>query len=198
MGKLKEYKSIGINRLSMGLQSADNNLLKELGRIHTFEEFLDNYKLAKDLGFENINIDLMLGLPNQTIENLENGLKTIINLNPKHISIYSLILEEDTVLWNKAKEKKINLPTEDVEREMYWKTKEILELNGYNHYEISNFSKEGYESLHNSNCWKQDEYIGFGVAACSFSNNIRFGNIDDIEKYIEFWNCKNKDRKRVV
>ena len=184
--KLKKYKEAGVNRLSIGLQSTKNQLLKQIGRIHTFEEFLFSYNLARKIGFQNINVDLMLGLPNQTLEDIEDSLKQIIKIDPEHISLYSLIVEENTKIEKMINNGDIMLPEEELERNMYWKTKEILEKNNYKHYEISNFAKEGYESKHNSNCWKQKEYLGFGVAAHSYYQNKRYCNINSIEEY-----CKN-------
>lgn len=182
--KLKEYYKSGINRLSIGLQSTDNVLLKKIGRIHTYEEFVKNYKMARDIGFENINIDLMLALPEQQIKDLEESVDKIIKLNPEHISVYSLILEEDTKLYEMIKNKVYNLPNDKEERIMYWNTKQQLEQNGYIHYEISNFCKNGFTSKHNINCWEQKEYIGFGAGAHSYINLKRFSNICDIKKYI--------------
>lgn len=183
--KLEEYKKAGVNRLSIGLQSANNKLLKEIGRIHTFEEFLKTYNIAKQVGFKNINMDLMIGLPNQTIEDVKQSLTQIIKLNPTHVSVYSLIVEENTKMEKMINSNKLKLPNEELERQMYWYVKNTLELNKYNHYEISNFSKKGKESKHNLNCWEQKEYIGLGVAAYSYLNNIRYGNTSSLEKYIE-------------
>lgn len=183
--KLEEYKKAGVNRLSIGLQSANNKLLKEIGRIHTFEEFLKTYNIAKQVGFKNINVDLMIGLPNQTIEDVKQSLTQIIKLNPTHVSVYSLIVEENTKMEKMINSNKLKLPNEELERQMYWYVKNTLELNKYNHYEISNFSKKGKESKHNLNCWEQKEYIGLGVAAYSYLNNIRYGNTSSLEKYIE-------------
>lgn len=183
--KLEEYKKAGVNRLSIGLQSANNKLLKEIGRIHTFEEFLKTYNIAKQVGFRNINVDLMIGLPNQTIEDVKQSLTQIIKLNPTHVSVYSLIVEENTKMEKMINSNKLKLPNEELERQMYWYVKNTLELNKYNHYEISNFSKKGKESKHNLNCWEQKEYIGLGVAAYSYLNNIRYGNTSSLEKYIE-------------
>lgn len=183
--KLEKYKRIGINRLSIGLQSTNNNLLKEIGRIHTYEEFIESYTLARKVGFQNINVDLMLALPNQTIQNLQDSIEKVITINPEHISVYSLILEEDTKLYDLVEYKKVQLLDDDVERKMYWKVKKILEQNGYNQYEISNFAKDGYNSKHNMNCWNQEEYIGFGVAAHSYIENIRYSNTQDIKQYID-------------
>ena len=196
--KLKKYKEIGINRLSIGLQSTDNEILKEIGRIHTFEEFLKIYSLARKLGFSNINVDLMLGLPSQTIEILEESVRKIIKLNPEHISIYSLILEENTKMWDMVNKGILKLPSEDIERKMYWKVKNMLENNGYIHYEISNFAKKGYESRHNSDCWEQKEYIGVGLAAHSYLNQIRFSNTSNLEEYINNINSGDFDKNITI
>lgn len=183
--KLVDYKNVGINRLSIGLQSTNDMLLKDIGRIHNYGEFLEAYNLARKVGFSNINIDLMLALPNQTETMLEESLKKVINLQPEHISLYSLILEEDTVLTKLVKQGKVQPVEEETERNMYWKTKSMLEKNGYIHYEISNFAKLGKTSKHNLNCWKQKEYLGFGLSAHSYYNKTRYSNTDKLEEYIE-------------
>lgn len=183
--KIRKYKDIEINRISIGLQTTKDNLLKQIGRIHTYEEFLNCYKIVKKIEIDNINVDLMLGLPNQTLEDLKESLIEVINLKPNHISLYSLILEENTILEKMVNRKELDLPSEDIERNMYWETKKILEQNGYIHYEISNFSKKGYESKHNLNCWNQKEYLGFGVAAHSYIKNKRYYNTNNIEEYIK-------------
>ena len=183
--KLNDYKKSGINRLSIGLQSTKNDILKKIGRIHTYQEFLEIYKLARETGFKNINIDLMIGIPGQKIGDLKNTLQNIIKLEPEHISVYSLIIEENTPIEKMLANGEIKLPDEDLERNMYWYVKNTLELNGYNHYEISNFAKLGKESRHNLNCWNQEEYIGFGVAAHSYLNGIRFSNTINVEEYIQ-------------
>ena len=182
--KLLDYKEAGINRLSIGLQETNNELLKQIGRIHTYEEFLATYNLARKLDFQNINVDLMIGLPNQSIQNIKESLNKVINLKPEHISVYSLILEEGTKLYQKYENKEIELPDEELERNMYWYVKNTLENNGYKHYEISNFSKKGYESKHNINCWEQKEYIGFGLNAHSYLDGVRFSNTENLEEYI--------------
>ena len=187
--KLEEYKKMGINRLSIGLQSTENRLLEQIGRIHNYQDFLDTYNMAKKVGFKNINVDLMIGLPNQNLKDVKKSVEELIKLNPQHISVYSLIVEENTPIYKILETGKIKLPDEELERNMYWYVKNKLELNGFKHYEISNFAKEGYESKHNMDCWSQKEYIGFGVAAYSYIDNVRFGNIDNIEKFIE--NCLN-------
>jgi len=183
-GKIEKYKQIGINRISIGLQSTNNELLDKIGRIHKFVDFINTYNIVKKVGFDNINVDLMLALPNQTIQDLEESLNKVIELNPKHISVYSLIVEEETPIQKMLEKNKISLPSEDIERNMYWMVKETLEKNNYNHYEISNFAQKGYESKHNMNCWEQKEYLGFGVAAHSYINNNRISNIEIIEEYI--------------
>lgn len=186
--KLLDYKNAGINRISIGLQSTENRLLELIGRIHTFEEFLNTYNLVKEIGFTNINIDLMLALPTQIKEELIESITKVIDLKPNHISLYSLILEEETELYRKVENKELEMLDEDVERKMYWKAKKILEKNGYNHYEISNFAKKGFESKHNLDCWNQEEYLGLGLSAHSYINNKRFSNTSDFDKYI---NSKN-------
>lgn len=182
--KLRDYVEAGINRISIGLQSCNNNLLKMIGRIHTYEEFLSTYKLAREVGFKNINVDLMIGLPNQTLDDVKKSLKEISKLNPEHISVYSLIVEEGTPIEKKIADGQLKLPNEELEREEYWEVKKFLESLGYKHYEISNFAKTGYESKHNLNCWEQKEYLGFGAAAHSYMKKTRYSNTENIEKYI--------------
>ena len=182
--KLQGYKKAGINRLSIGLQAAQDRLLKQIGRIHTYKEFEQTYNWAKEVGFQNINVDLMLGLPNQSIQDLKESLEKVIANNPTHISTYSLIVEEGTILENKISKGELELPSEELERQMYWYVKNTLELNGYIHYEISNFAKKGKESKHNINCWKQKQYVGIGVAAHSYLNQTRYSNTENLEEYI--------------
>lgn len=182
--KLKKYYDSGINRLSIGLQSTNNCLLKSIGRIHTYEQFLETYNTARIVGFKNINVDLMLALPNQSFQDLQDSLEKIVSLKPEHISVYSLILEEGTMLYNKALHKEILLPTDDDERKMYWQVKEFLKQNNYEHYEISNFALKDYRAKHNTDCWEQKEYIGIGAGASSFINDKRYVNSDLIEEYI--------------
>ena len=165
--KLSCYRECGINRLSIGLQSANDELLKGIGRIHNFNDFLNTYDLAIKAGFNNINVDLMIGLPNQTIEDIKYSLEEITKLNPNHISVYSLIIEEETKISKTLEEGKVILPDEERERNMYWYVKNYLELKGFKHYEISNFAKAGFESKHNLDCWNQKEYIRFWYK-CSF------------------------------
>ncbi|NFG23143.1 oxygen-independent coproporphyrinogen III oxidase [Clostridium botulinum] len=183
--KLKIMKKYNVNRISMGLQSTKPSLLKEIGRIHTFEEFENNYLLARKVGFKNINIDLMFGLPNQSVEDWRKTLEKIIEFNPEHISAYSLIIEEGTCFYNLYNQDKLNLPSEERERDMYLITKKILKENGYNQYEISNFSKDKKECYHNIVYWQLNEYLGLGVSSSSYIGRKRIKNIDDIELYIK-------------
>lgn len=184
LDKLEDYNKAGINRLSIGLQSTHEHLLKEIGRIHTYLDFLDTFRFAREAGFKNINVDLMIGLPTQTLTEVQDSIEEIVSMEPEHISVYSLILEEGTPLFKRVEEG-LELPDEELERKMYWTVKQTLEANEYNHYEISNFAKQGYESKHNLDCWNQKEYIGFGVAAHSYTNGIRYSNIENLEQYIK-------------
>ena len=196
--KLKDYKKCGINRLSIGLQSAKDEILKEIGRIHNFEQFLETYQMSRKVGFKNINVDLILGIPNQRIKDLKDSLEKIIELQPENISVYSLIVEDGTPIANKIEKGELELPDEDTERNMYWYVKNTLELNGYIHYEISNFAKKGRESKHNMNCWKQNQYFGFGVAAHSYRDITRYSNTEKIEEYIKNVMTERLDRNRII
>lgn len=182
--KLQIIKEGGINRISFGLQTANDTLLKSIGRIHNFQEFVENYKLAREYGFENINVDMMFGLPNQSLEDWIASLEEVIKLKPEHISAYSLIIEEGTAFYKLYNDNKLNLPSEEEERAMYHKGKNILEKRGYHQYEISNYAKEGKECFHNKVYWKCEEYIGIGASASSFINNKRIKNINSIKDYI--------------
>ena len=184
--KLKDYYEVGINRISFGLQSTNSQLLKLVGRIHSYSSFLEGYNLARKTGFKNINVDLMIGLPVQTLKDVQKDVSRIIELDPEHISVYSLIVEEGTRIEEKIKNKELYLPSEKLERKMYWEVKKKLEEAGYIHYEISNFAKTGYESKHNLSCWNQEEYLGFGLAAHSYFNNVRYSNTDDFEEYFDW------------
>lgn len=179
--KLLEYKESGINRLSFGLQSTDNKELKELGRIHTYETFLENYSLARKIGFHNINIDLMSGLPGQTIDGWLTTLERIIALKPEHISAYSLIIEEGTPFYSRYG---LDYNNEETDRIIYTKTKELLQKNGYNRYEISNYAKGNYECRHNTGYWRRKEYLGLGLGASSLLNGVRMKNEEEINKYL--------------
>ena len=196
--KLQDYIDCGINRISIGLQTTNDELLKQIGRIHNYEQFLETYKLAKKVGFKNINVDLMLGLPNQRIIDLKESLENVLKLAPKHISVYSLIVEDGTPIANKIENGKLKLPDEELERNMYWYVKNTLELNGYKHYEISNFAKKGYESKHNMNCWNQMEYVGIGTGAHSYRDITRYSNTEDIKEYIKNVQKGEFEKNRII
>ncbi|WP_242963480.1 radical SAM family heme chaperone HemW [Eubacterium sp. An11] len=182
--KLSACREEGINRLSLGLQSADDGLLQTLGRIHTWEQFLYNYQDARQAGFRNINIDLMSSLPGQSLENYVKTLETVTALEPEHISSYSLILEEGTPFFA-SEEIRRQLPDENTDREMYEKTKEILHEKGYERYEISNYAKPGFACRHNLGYWDEVPYLGLGLGASSYYKNARFSNETDIRTYME-------------
>lgn len=191
--KLECYKKCGINRLSMGLQSADDEELKHLGRIHTFAQFLHNYELARACGFTNINIDLMHGLPGQTVERFQKTLEKVTALHPEHISAYALMIEEGTPFFDwygedmlrqeQGKETKF-LPDEDTVYRIGKFTRNYLEEHGYKRYEISNFAKEGYACRHNIGYWQRKDYLGVGLGAASLLDSVRYSNIRDLQKYI--------------
>lgn len=176
--KLKAYQEAGINRLSIGLQSAENAELKILGRIHTYEEFLTTYLLAREMGFKNMNVDLMSAIPGQTAAGWEKTLRKVAGLRPEHISAYSLIIEEGTPFYETYGEGRdrgtVPLPVEEEEREMYWSTEEILYEYGYRRYEISNYAFPGYECRHNLGYWNRTEYLGLGIGAASLLDNQRW------------------------
>lgn len=196
--KLKQYKNIGIHRLSIGLQETQDEILQQIGRIHTYKEFLNTYQLARQIGFENINVDLMIGLPNQTLKIVEESLDKILSLNPEHICVYSLIVEENTPLAKEIEKGKYILPAQEQERAMYWLVKDTLQKNGYNHDEISNFAKPNKESRHNVNCWKQKEYLGFGVAAHSYLKQVRYSNTENLEEYIQNIRKNKMEENRTI
>ncbi|MBT9697825.1 radical SAM family heme chaperone HemW [Eubacterium ventriosum] len=187
--KLLEYKKSGINRISFGLQSANDEELKSIGRIHNYAGFLESYNLARKCGFDNINVDLMSALPGQTLKSYEETLNKVVRLEPEHISAYSLIVEENTLMYDRVKKAQIKginiLPDEESERKMYYLTNNILRSNGYRKYEISNYSKPGKECKHNIGYWQRKEYLGFGIGAASLYKENRYNNISDINKYIE-------------
>ena len=183
--KLRAMLNGGVNRISMGLQAVQNSLLKDIGRIHSFKQFEENFKLARQIGFKNINVDLMFGLPNQKVEEWKESLETIARMNPEHISAYSLIIEEGTAFYKLWERNKLILPSEEEEREMYVITKNILKNHGYHQYEISNYSKVGSECYHNKVYWKSDEYLGLGSASTSFIDGKRIKNIENVKDYID-------------
>lgn len=187
--KLYHYKKAGVNRISFGLQSANDKELKSIGRIHTYEQFLESYHMARECGFDNINIDLMSALPGQSETSYDETLRKIIVLNPEHISAYSLIVEEGTEMYRRVEEAihagRNILPDEEEERKMYYLTKELLSAAGYERYEISNYGKPGYECWHNIGYWKRKDYLGFGIGAASLYREERYSNVRDIHFYME-------------
>lgn len=197
--KLAEYRTCGINRLSIGLQSADNKELNRLGRIHNYEQFIANYKLAREAGFRNINVDIMAALPGQTQNSFGKTLAKLVELQPEHISVYSLIVEEGTPFAD-SPEVLEDLPSEAVERRMYRYTKSILNSMGYERYEISNYAKPGYACKHNQVYWTGGEYLGFGLGAASYWNGMRFENTREIQDYVKNWDGLdiNKIRRNIV
>ncbi|MDP4143900.1 MAG: radical SAM family heme chaperone HemW [Bacillota bacterium] len=190
--KLEFFLQMGINRLSIGLQSYDDVMLKRLGRIHNIKDFNASYRMARTAGFKNINIDLMFGLPNQSIEQWTSTLEQVISLNPEHLSCYSLIIEEGTPFYAMYESGNLRLPDEDNERIMYQKALEILKAKGYHQYEISNFSKTNKECKHNLVYWNLGDYHGCGAAAHSYINGVRYRNVEDVEKYIHLINNSKK------
>lgn len=191
--KLEAYFEAGVNRLSIGLQSANDNELKRLGRIHDYARFLECFQLARKAGFQNINVDVMTALPGQTMESLKKTLAKVISLKAEHISAYSLILEEGTVLYEEFKGNPDLVMEKETERSMYELVRNLLSENGYEQYEISNFAKPGYESRHNSAYWNRTEYLGVGLGASGLLSNVRYRNETDFEKYLM---CDNPVREK--
>ncbi len=197
--KLRAYQEMGINRLSIGLQSANDQLLKALGRVHNYDQFIAAYSSARQAGFRNINVDLMSGLPGETKESYVRTLAKVVELQPEHISAYSLIVEEGTPLCENAELLSL-LPSEEMDRKLYAKTKILLKNSGYDRYEISNYSKKGYECRHNLCYWTGGEYLGVGLGASSYltvwldeetSEQIRFHGVENLEEYIgRFSQCE--------
>lgn len=198
--KLLAYRRCGVNRISFGLQSTDAEELKLLGRIHTFEEFLESYYLARKLGFHNINIDLMSAIPKQTLKSWEQTLERVIRLEPEHISAYSLIVEEGTPFYERYGEGSLGekeLPGEDEEREIYYRTKELLNEAGYERYEISNYARRGYECRHNLGYWERKEYLGFGLGAASLVGEVRYRNTEHLQEYLQYAGSPEQIREEV-
>lgn len=178
---LLALKNAGVNRISIGLQSANDDELKFLGRIHSFEMFLETYKDAQKAGFENINVDLMFSLHQQTLDKWMYTLNKVLELKPSHISAYSLIVEEGTPFYDLV----LDLPDEETDRKMYYGAVDLLKSKGYSHYEISNFALENCECKHNIKYWKRENYLGFGCGASGMYDNIRYQNTYDMEEYIK-------------
>lgn len=183
--KLLCWKKAGINRISFGLQSADNEELRRLGRIHTWEAFEENYYLARKCGFTNINVDLMSALPGQTVDTWRKTMEKVSALNPEHISAYSLIIEEGTPFYEAYADHPELLPTEEEERDMYYETKTFLASKGYERYEISNYAKPGYECRHNLSYWERIDYLGLGLGAASLLGKVRKSNQTELSEYLK-------------
>lgn len=181
LAKLNAYRETGINRLSLGLQSTDSKELRMLGRIHTYEEFLQSYQWAREAGFQNINIDLMFAIPGQSYEGWIQNLRTVAKLGPEHISAYSLIIEEGTPF----SARKLDLPDEDTEYRMYEDVAAVLGKYGYYQYEISNYAKKDRNCRHNEGYWQRKDYLGLGLGAASLVGRERFTNTSDMSEYLE-------------
>lgn len=203
------WKACGVNRLSIGLQSVNDEELRMLGRIHSFRGFLHTWEIVRDAGFDNINIDLISAVPGQTLESWEHTLRTAAELGPEHLSAYSLIIEEGTPFYEKygqpsragtpeaGKEPLPPLPDEDTEREIYKASKRILEEYGYDRYEISNYAKEGRKCRHNLGYWERKEYLGLGLGAASLIEETRFHNTEDMEKYLDLFGQKGAESEGI-
>ena len=190
--KLSVMKNAGVNRLSFGLQAMQDEILRQLGRIHTVAEFLHSYQLARENGFEDINIDLIFALPKQTMKAWQDTLNAVISLEPEHISAYNLVMEESTPFYEWWKAGEFVLPSEDTEADMFQWTIETLTSHGYTHYEICNFARPNREAKHNLVYWNNQEYIGLGVGACGYVEGVRYTNIRGIPPYIEALHQCNK------
>ncbi len=190
--KLNTYKAGGVNRISLGVQTLDDRLLKSIGRIHNVDDFYNTYEMIRQSGIKNINVDIMFNLPGQSIEDLMDTLKKVTSLGVEHISLYSLSIEEGTPFFEMYEEGKISLSDEDVERQMYHSAIEFLKSEKYNQYEISNFSKDGFECQHNLAYWKLRDYIGFGLSSHSNIDSWRYGNRDNFKDYFKDIDNANK------
>lgn len=185
LDKLKVLKNAGVNRLSIGVQSFNDELLKKIGRVHRKEDVFRTIEQAEQVGFNNMSIDLMYGLPGQTIDHFKDSLATAFTLNVKHFSAYSLIVEPKTVFYNLMQKGKLSLPPQELEAQMYEVSMEQMEKHGFKQYEISNYAIPGYESNHNLTYWNNDYYYGFGAGAHGYLNGVRTSNIGPIKKYME-------------
>ena len=182
---LKDIRNLGVNRLSMGFQSFNDKILKQLGRLHKSQDCFKTFENARKAGFENINTDMIFNIPGLSSKNWKEDLNTIIKLNPEHISAYSLTVEPETKLFNLVKNKKILMPIEKIDIEQFLLTNDILTKHGYYQYEISNYSKEKMESMHNLHYWNLSPYLSFGPSAHSYNLKERWWNVKSLEKYIK-------------
>ncbi len=191
--KLEAIYHGGVNRISVGVQSFDDDELKTIGRIHNGETAITTVKVLDEVGFKNISLDLMMSLPHQTEESFKKNLEIAMMLPVNHISIYSLIIEENTPIYDKYKSGEYKEPDEDVDRKLYKHTKEYLTQNGFDRYEISNYARKGYESRHNLKYWNCEEYIGIGLNAHSYVKGVRYYNTSDFDKYLSGEYCEGED-----
>lgn len=182
--KLEIYKKANINRISMGVQSTNDYELKGLGRIHTYQDFVDNFNLARQVGFSNISVDVMFGILHQSFDTWKRTLEDIVQLSPEHVSAYSLSIEEGTKFYDMYKEGKISYVDDEVDRRMYHHAVDFLDMHGYHQYEISNFAKDGYCCRHNKVYWHDEGYVGIGLGAHSYFDGARYNNVYDMTKYI--------------
>lgn len=190
--KISLYKSLGFNRISMGIQSLDDGNLKLMGRTHTSEDVYRDYDLIRSCGFDNVSLDLIFGLPGQSVENFQKDLDDILSLDPSHMSLYSLTIEEGTAFWKMRNKGLIEEVTDDLDRQMYHLAVESLEVKDLKQYEVSNFAKAGKESKHNLKYWRLREYLGLGLGSSSFFNGYRFINEESFEKYSQAINKEFK------
>ena len=196
--KLSCYHRLGINRLSIGLQSTDAQDLKTLGRIHSYDDFVDTFESTREAGFHNMNVDLMQAIPGQTLAGWKRVLAIVGTWKPEHISAYSLIVEDGTPFGKLKAEGKLALPDEDTEREIYYYTKEFLEKAQYHRYEISNYALPGYECIHNKGYWTRTEYLGLGLNSSSMIGNVRWKNTTQLKKYISFFGSQSIDKQTLA
>lgn len=187
LAHIQHMKTYGINRVSLGLQSANDDELRALGRIHSYKDFLESYEKLRTFDMKNINIDLMADIPGQSMKSYEHTLKQVVRLKPEHISSYSLLIEEGTTFYEMHQQGNLEIPSEEEDRAMYEYTKEFLAANGYERYEISNYAKEGYECIHNITYWTGEEYLGLGLGAASYFKGYRFQNQTKLSTYVESW-----------
>ena len=191
--KLAHFRALGFNRVSLGLQSADDGELRTLGRIHNRDDFLAAYRMVRDAGFSRVNVDLIYGIPKQTAESFARTLDTVVALAPEHICCYALILEEETPFFRMRD--RLAFPDEDEECEMYETAVRVLGQNGYRHYEISNYAKSGEECRHNLHYWRDEEYIGVGIAAHSYFEGVRWGNTEKFSEYSDRFGIEYRTRE---
>ncbi len=184
---LAYFREAGVNRVSLGLQSAQDGELRALGRIHNYRDFVETYELLREQGFSNLNVDLMSAIPGQSLASYEDTLRTVVSLKPEHISAYSLIVEEGTPFGEMEERGALSLPSQETDRQMYRRTRELLEGAGYARYEISNYARPGFACRHNLTYWDTGTYLGVGLGASSCLGGFRFQNTGDMEEYLDYY-----------